>query len=562
MTGDSRDEELQDNDPTDELPVLLETAVPDPNFVAEAVGTSAAGPAEDFADHTVRFSRVAEERGREELALLQRDLAERGTRLETLEAQVRRLSETMVELERQLAQRDADIARLERERDEAREAIGARHELAAALTEREAQLERVTAESGREREARAAAEAALAQYRERLASTEAALGRANGELEAARATLAAELAKPPPPPADARVRALQEELATLSSYIENRRARWADLEARLAAATARIGELERELEHRAQRQRAAEQLAQNESARADGLRRELIDASRALAERDAALAAARTSTSEPQRQIDELRSELEQAHALNTRFERELAAALEAAAVSTARPRADGADALEIVAQLEGELEHKRTQVTALSIEARTSAREADKARSDLAAARTALAEARAEIEQQRAEIGRLERALVERQRATDARNERLGALQRELEHKLGGLQRAGNGDVMLHEREVAALQADPPADTPALVCLTSEAPHHYALSKGMMTIGRSAQCDIQVFTQFVSREHARLTIDRSRVIIEDLGSTNGIFVNSVRVDRHELRHGDLLTVGETQFRFLERMAH
>jgi pSer/pThr/pTyr-binding forkhead associated (FHA) protein len=76
------------------------------------------------------------------------------------------------------------------------------------------------------------------------------------------------------------------------------------------------------------------------------------------------------------------------------------------------------------------------------------------------------------------------------------------------------------------------------------------------------MTIGRSSECDIQILTHFVSREHARLTIGRDGVVIEDLGSTNGVFVNSVRVDRHELRHSDLVTVGETQFRFLETMAH
>jgi pSer/pThr/pTyr-binding forkhead associated (FHA) protein len=80
---------------------------------------------------------------------------------------------------------------------------------------------------------------------------------------------------------------------------------------------------------------------------------------------------------------------------------------------------------------------------------------------------------------------------------------------------------------------------------------------------KGTITIGRSASCDIQILTHFVSREHARLTVStRGGVVIEDLGSTNGVFVNSVRVDRHELHHGDVVTVGESQFRFLETMAH
>ena len=40
-------------------------------------------------------------------------------------------------------------------------------------------------------------------------------------------------------------------------------------------------------------------------------------------------------------------------------------------------------------------------------------------------------------------------------------------------------------------------------------------------------------------------------------VTIEDLGSKNGIFVNSVRVESQMLQHGDWVTVGETQFRFI-----
>jgi adenylate cyclase len=60
-----------------------------------------------------------------------------------------------------------------------------------------------------------------------------------------------------------------------------------------------------------------------------------------------------------------------------------------------------------------------------------------------------------------------------------------------------------------------------------------------------------------------VSREHARLTLSSGGVaVIEDLGSRNGVFVNFARVDRHPLRHGDLVTIGETQFRFVESMAH
>jgi pSer/pThr/pTyr-binding forkhead associated (FHA) protein len=76
------------------------------------------------------------------------------------------------------------------------------------------------------------------------------------------------------------------------------------------------------------------------------------------------------------------------------------------------------------------------------------------------------------------------------------------------------------------------------------------------------VTIGRSSTCDIQVLTHFVSREHARVLVGRDEVTVEDLGSTNGVFVNSIRVDRQTLKHADLLTIGETQFRFVESVAH
>jgi hypothetical protein len=92
---------------------------------------------------------------------------------------------------------------------------------------------------------------------------------------------------------------------------------------------------------------------------------------------------------------------------------------------------------------------------------------------------------------------------------------------------------------------------------TPMLVCLTGDAPRTYRLAEATMTIGRGHHCDIQIPTQFVSREHARIEVGAGGVDIVDLGSRNGVFVNSVRIDREMLRHGDLVTIGETQFRFL-----
>ncbi len=52
--------------------------------------------------------------------------------------------------------------------------------------------------------------------------------------------------------------------------------------------------------------------------------------------------------------------------------------------------------------------------------------------------------------------------------------------------------------------------------------------------------IGRNEKCDIRVISNEISREHCRLEIDDSELILVDLGSTNGTFVNGVRVESHQ----------------------
>jgi mediator of RNA polymerase II transcription subunit 21 len=94
---------------------------------------------------------------------------------------------------------------------------------------------------------------------------------------------------------------------------------------------------------------------------------------------------------------------------------------------------------------------------------------------------------------------------------------------------------------------------------TKRLLILTGEDREvRYPLYKDAMIIGRTSHCDIQIRAHYVSREHARVETQDDLVFVEDLGSKNGIFVNAVRTERHELTPGDVLTVGETQFRYTE----
>ncbi len=72
-------------------------------------------------------------------------------------------------------------------------------------------------------------------------------------------------------------------------------------------------------------------------------------------------------------------------------------------------------------------------------------------------------------------------------------------------------------------------------------------------------TIGRGLDNDVRIDTKFVSRHHAVVLAGPQQTVVEDLRSTNGVYVNGRRVTRAVLRDGDVVHVGKTQFRFVQR---
>jgi hypothetical protein len=73
-----------------------------------------------------------------------------------------------------------------------------------------------------------------------------------------------------------------------------------------------------------------------------------------------------------------------------------------------------------------------------------------------------------------------------------------------------------------------------------------------FALVQGEITIGRDISNLIVINDAEISRKHARLLSQAGSYVIEDLGSTNGTFVNGQRLmGPHLLRHGELVSIGE-----------
>ena len=77
-------------------------------------------------------------------------------------------------------------------------------------------------------------------------------------------------------------------------------------------------------------------------------------------------------------------------------------------------------------------------------------------------------------------------------------------------------------------------------------------------LTKEYTSVGRRPYNDIVIDNLAVSGEHAVLHLQGGEVAIEDLGSTNGTYVNGKPVRRSPLRHGDTVQVGKYTLRLLE----
>ena len=74
-------------------------------------------------------------------------------------------------------------------------------------------------------------------------------------------------------------------------------------------------------------------------------------------------------------------------------------------------------------------------------------------------------------------------------------------------------------------------------------------------LPNTLKTVGRAPRADFVVDAALVSRVHCRLTLDAAGTLeIEDLGSTNGTFVNGRKVGKTTLSDGDKLTIGRVEF--------
>jgi pSer/pThr/pTyr-binding forkhead associated (FHA) protein len=127
----------------------------------------------------------------------------------------------------------------------------------------------------------------------------------------------------------------------------------------------------------------------------------------------------------------------------------------------------------------------------------------------------------------------------------------------------VGDLRKVPDDEPFEPGRERRSAYAPRPSGESELVVEDSEvlAPEtRFPVRDGATSIGRSSASDIVLKgDDYASGRHARLTHHGGLLYVEDMGSTNGTFVNGRKtVGATPLRHGDTMRIGSTSFRYEE----
>jgi hypothetical protein len=152
------------------------------------------------------------------------------------------------------------------------------------------------------------------------------------------------------------------------------------------------------------------------------------------------------------------------------------------------------------------------------------------------------LEEASVTVEEWRAVIAESQRSILQR-------DGQIQQLQQDLEKRI-----ATASDSAAQTGEEVLLEG------PARVLIRTDGNTEFVHVLGRRTrIGRGSDNEMVLDTKHISRYHAVLLAGPVHTSIEDLNSTNGVFVNGKRVSRQILKDGDRVTVGRTQFRYCVR---
>lgn len=121
----------------------------------------------------------------------------------------------------------------------------------------------------------------------------------------------------------------------------------------------------------------------------------------------------------------------------------------------------------------------------------------------------------------------------------------------------LGWMRRRLNVENAMLEQRLASL-----ARARLVITAQGEPEREVSLQSDRVLVGRGEDADVRIDSVFISRYHALIVRDGGRHLLLDLGSTNGLLVNSRRILRRALRHRDLIQVGPARVMYLNEQAN
>jgi len=185
----------------------------------------------------------------------------------------------------------------------------------------------------------------------------------------------------------------------------------------------------------------------------------------------------------------------------------------------------------------------------------------------DLSAAEEALQRLENELKNKNAKLDELAHAsddwrntVVEAQQALADRDQRI----RQLEGEIASTATAFGAIQQSIQRLDPVVEADEEvaAEGPQRLLIRSDGNTEFVHQLARRTrIGRGPDNDLLIDAQYVSRHHAVIMAGPVHTTVEDLNSTNGVFINGKRISRHTIKDGDRVTIGRMQFRYSVRPA-
>ena len=213
------------------------------------------------------------------------------------------------------------------------------------------------------------------------------------------------------------------------------------------------------------------------------------------------------------------------------------------------------------LAELEADAETHEQEMTVLMAHLQEARRPIEVIEGEVKKLQDELALKSAAIDELTAEGDKLRAALERTRGQLEEREFLIRRLERSESNNANVLGRIQTSMERLGSAVVPGVSGAPAAEwSPELIRIDGDRSISHTLGR-RTRIGRAVGCELQVDSSSVSRHHALILAGTREAIIEDLNSTNGVIVNGRKVTRQVLNDGDILTIGEIQFRYVAKPA-